>query len=288
MKTKILLSAALAILMTIGCSKKDDVAAETAITADEATVSSKLDITNDDVSKIIEEQFAISNGFSNKSNVIAKPFLPSCATVNIYPQTTAALKDGDVVTINIDFGTTGCALPNGNVLKGKIKITYTYNALIKPQTATYEFIDFYHNAIKVEGKKTFTRTMTVATATSVSHPIVDIDIDITATFPDGRVFTRIGKRTREIIEGYDTQLDYTDNVYQITGNWTTTYPNTTAHKATITKPLIVKLNCANIVAGIITFERNTKTATLDYGNGDCDNQAIFTKNGFGVAITLRN
>ncbi|MBC7557236.1 MAG: hypothetical protein H7195_09785, partial [Chryseobacterium sp.] len=107
------------------------------------------------------------------------------------------------------------------------------------------------------------------------------------TFLSGKTYHRVGTRVREIVAGYETSI-LSDNVYNVTGNWTTTFPNTTIQSSTITTPLVIKLNCANIVKGVITSTRNGNTATLDYGNGDCDNLAVFTFNGVANNIVLGN
>jgi hypothetical protein len=117
-----------------------------------------------------------------------------------------------------------------------------------------------------------------------------MNMDMTATFPDGRVFTRVGQRVREIIEGYGT-VSWTDNVYKVTGSWTTTFPNTSLQTSTITTPLIVKMSCVAvnkplIVQGVITYVRGDRTATLDFGNGECDNTAVFTINGNEFIIII--
>ena len=129
------------------------------------------------------------------------------------------------------------------------------------------------------------------TAGTNSHPIVVMIMDMTATFPDGRVVQRTGTRTREITAGYATPNVLMDNVYQVTGNWSTTFPNTSVQTSTITSPLIVKMSCMAVnkpllVQGVITIVRNTHTATLDYGTGDCDNIAIFTINGVPHTIII--
>jgi hypothetical protein len=63
--------------------------------------------------------------------------------------------------------------------------------------------------------------------------------------------------------------------------------------STITTPLLVKMSCINqnkplLVQGIITFTRNGNTATLDYGDGTCDNLAVFTINGNAYNIIIGN
>ena len=284
----------LAIAFTVfSCSKNDS--GSSAITAEEAKMNAQIDLANDDVSDIVEGQFdaTTSNSTNGRSTEVASQNLPACATVTRVPAFGTVLTSGDLVTKTIDFGTTGCAMPNGNVLKGQIIMSFTFNPGATSHTINYEFVNFFHNAIEFDGNKTFTRTLSVETANSPSHPIVVMNMDMTATFPNGNVFTRVGTRTREIVEGYSTPAILADNVYQVTGNWTTTYPNTTVQTSTITTPLLVKFSCIAVnkpllVQGVITFMRNGNTATLDYGTGDCDNLAVFTINGNSYNIVIGN
>jgi hypothetical protein len=295
MKTKILFLGLILSLLTIGCNKDDKNESIGAFTSDEAKVNAKMDVANDDVSDIVEGQFNAtqSNASGRSSEITASTNLPGCVNIDRDPDFTTPLTPGTEVTKTIDFGTTGCEMANGNVLKGKIIIRFTYQPNATSHTINYEFEEFYHNAIKFVGNRTFTRTMSVGTVQNPSHPIVVMNLYMTATFPDGRIFTRVGTRTREIISGYNTPLDFLDNIYQVTGNWTTTFPNTTVQTSNITSPLLVKMSCINenkplLVQGIITFTRNGNTATLDYGDGNCDSLAVFTINGNAYNIIIGN
>lgn len=288
MKTKILFLGLVLSLFTVSCTKDKE---ESAFTADEATVNAKIDIANDDVSDIVETQFnaTMDNSTTGKNLEAATTTYPIITRV---PAFGTPITAGTLVTKTIDYGTAGVTLANGNVLKGKIIISFTYEPTAISHTINYTFDNFYHNNIKFDGTKTFTRTMTSGTN---AHPIVVMTMDMTATFPDGRVFIRTGTRTREIIAGYDTPSVLADNVYQVTGNWTTTFPNTTVQTSTISNsnPLIVKMSCIAvnkplIVQGLITFVRNGHTATLDYGSGACDNLAVFTINGTSYTIVIGN
>ncbi|WP_395077587.1 hypothetical protein [Flavobacterium sp.] len=293
MKIKILMFSTVLSLLAMSCSKEDnsDVIDKQYFKADEAVVNAKLDIMNDDLSQLVEENLTTDDGITGKSTQTAQTFSPACATISRVPAFGTTPTVGSLITKTIDFGTVGCALPNGNILKGKIVITFIYNPSATTHTINYQFVNFYHNAILVNGNKTFTRVMSTATAASTSHPIVTMNMDMTATFPDGRIFTRVGTRVREIIEGYGNAL-LSDNVYKVTGSWTTTYPNASVQTSTITTPIIVKFSCypqfSILSKGVITFTRDNKTATLDYGNGTCDNLAVFTINGLTFNIVLNN
>lgn len=289
--TKFILGLGLAITL-FSCSKDEE---ERIITQDEASVNAKIDLANDDVSDVVEEQESstYSNSVSGRNEDPSFSTFSDCATISRVPAFGTPITPGTTVTKTIDFGTVGCTLNNGNVVKGKIIISFVYQPDATSHTITYTFDDFYHNAIKFVGTKTFTRVMSVATQSSPSHPIVTMDMDLTATFPNGNVYTRIGQRVREIIEGYSTPGNLLDNVYRVTGSWTTTYPNTSDLVSTITTPLRVRMSCLTphkplLVSGVITFERNGNTATLDYGNGDCDNLAVYTVNGNSFNIVIGN
>ncbi len=290
MKTKIILLGLFVAILSINCSK-DKVEEAVGITAEEITANAKLDNATDDVLKVVESQLGVSDGISGKNAMGTQGVngdLPTCATVTRVPEFGTMPAIGEQITKTITFDPAGCTMPNGNVLKGKIIITFVFDPTATTHTINYQFVEFYHNAIKLDGNKSFTRSMTATTATSPSHPIVTMNMDITATFPDGKVVTRVGTRTHEMVAGFLTPLNIDDNIFHITGNWATVFPNTTMQTATISSMLIKKGNCNYIGQGIITFVRNNHTATLDFGDGSCDNQAIFTKDGVAITITLGN
>ncbi len=285
MKTKNLFAILFFSALVISCGKEDE--GGSSFSQEEAVANTKIDMMNNDVSQIVENQLTEDDGIDGKNAQGVQDYLPGCATVTRVPAYGTPITDGQLITKTIDFGTTGCALSNGNVLKGVIVITFTYHPDATSHTINYSFENFYYNAIKFEGNKSFTRVMGTSAANPNMHPIVTMNMDMTATFPNGDVYERVGSRVREIIEGYTTAI-LIDNVYQITGSWTTTLVGASTQTSTITDPLIVKLNCSNIVEGIITFEKNGNNATLDYGDGECDNQAVFTYNGIPYNITLGN
>lgn len=264
------------------------------LTSDEAIVNAKIDYANDDIATIAEQLFDNINGSTLNYRTIENntTIFSNCATITRIPAFGTALSPGTQVTKTVDFGTSGCTLNNGNVVRGKIIITFTYQPNATSHTVTYTFDNFYHNNIKFEGTKTFTRSMTAATTSTAPHPIVVMQLDMTITMPNGDRYTRVGSRTRELIEGFST-FTYLDNIYRITGSWTTTNQNGNQYTATITEPLMAKMSCIIVnkpilSQGIITFVRNNVTSTLNYGNGECDNFAIFTINGVSFTIIIGN
>jgi hypothetical protein len=293
MKTKFLMLTLIFSLVIVSCTKDREENSAPIITPGEAKSNNNIDVANDDVIDIITEEEAktYSDNINGKSENIASSAFTSCATITRVPAQGTPITPGTTVTKTIDFGT-GCTLPNGNVIKGKIIIEFVYNPGATSHTIAYTLDHFFHNNIEFNGSKTFTRAMTTATPNSPSHPIVTMNMDYTVTFPNGAIFTRTGQRVREIIEGYGTAT-WTDNVYRVTGQWSTTHPNGAIESSSITSALIIKMSCAIehkalIAQGVITFERNGHVATLDYGTGACDNLAVFTINGVSFDIIIGN
>jgi hypothetical protein len=296
MKNLLKLSAVFLLLITYSSCDKENTNDTNAaqLTSADAIVNSKIDLANDDIATIADQLFDNINATTLNYRAIENnaTIFSNCATITRIPAFGTALTSGTQVTKTIDFGTTGCTLNNGNVVRGKIIITFVYQPDATSHTVTYTFDNFYHNNIKFEGTKTFTRSRTTATATSASHPIVVMQLEMTITMPNGDVYTRVGTRTRELVEGYSTDA-FLDNIYRITGSWTTTNENGNQHTATITEPLMAKMSCIAVnkpilARGIITFVRNNVTSTLNYGDGECDNLAIFTINGNSFTITIGN
>ena len=291
MKKLLLFYAFIFAAILFSCSKTED--ADVSFKEADVTIESKIDRASDDISDIVENQemATYSNSISGRELNSTSTTFTNCATITRVPAFGPALTPGTQVTKTIDFGTSNCALDNGNTVRGKIIISFVYQPSATSHTITYTFDNFHHNDIKFAGTKTFTRVMTTNAAGFV-RPVITMVMDMTVTFPNGDVYTRVGTRTREIVEGYTTP-SWTDNIYQITGNWVTTRPNGTTRTATITTPLKIRLSCIAqqkpvTVKGVISFVSGTNTASINYGNGDCDNAAVLTINGVSSTIIIGN
>ncbi|WP_177730035.1 hypothetical protein [Flavobacterium inviolabile] len=265
----------LALVFTGSCDKDSDgsgATSSTPITKEEFRTDAKIDKMVDDVATVVENGYILPQNGSGKMTNTAQ-MLPGCVV------TTSAIID-NTWNVSIDFGTEGCSFM-GATLKGKIIISFTNDFETMSHTITYTFENFYYNDIAITGNRTMTRTH----ANANGNPETSMSLDMTITYPNGDVYHRTGTRTKEWSEGHDTP-GISDDVFLITGSWSTTFPNGNVNSTTITTPLKIKRDCAYIVAGVITIIRNANTATIDYGDGTCDNQATMTINGETSIITL--
>jgi len=284
MKTKILLFATiLSITFFIGCNTNEPVnQVSAAITTDVAVTNSDIDASIDDVSIIAEDQFDMQKSMTVKTSMGMVSMLPPCATIT-------TVLTNDTWTRTIDFGTQGCALPNGNIVKGKIIISFTKDFTTPIKTITYTLAGFYHNGKLIEGTKTIIRELKSTELLAAIHPVTTHSIDMKITYPDGKIYTRIGTRVREMIEGMTSITNWEDNVFLVWGYNITTFPNGEKYTCTIKTPLRINMSCKMPfpVSGVIEIMKNDEKATLDYGKGDCDDLATITINGVAKEIHLK-
>ena len=283
MKTKIVSGIAIVMLsFFISCdSSNDGNDNNPTLTAKDIAVNSKIDVAIDDVVYIVEDQYTAQQSISNRSSTASKSILPTCATF------TTVLVDG-TWTRTIDFGSAGCTLPNGNVLKGKIIISFSNDFTSKSRTLLYRFVDFYHNGKLLQGNKSITYESKSTELLATEHPVMTFTVDMKITFDDGKVYSRTGTTVKETIEGNETPLNWEDNVFLVTGNSATSLANGDTVTTVITTPLRYITSCKLPfpVSGIVSITKNTSVGTLDFGDGKCDNLATLTIDGVTKDINL--
>ena len=283
MKTKIVSGIAIVMLsFFISCdSSNDGNDNNPTLTAKDIAVNSKIDVAIDDVVYIVEDQYTAQQSISNRSSTASKSILPTCATF------TTVLVDG-TWTRTIDFGSAGCTLPNGNVLKGKIIISFSNDFTSKSRTLSYRFVDFYHNGKLLQGNKSITYESKSTELLATEHPVMTFTVDMKITFDDGKVYSRTGTTVKETVEGNETPLNWEDNVFLVTGNSATSLANGDTVTTVITTPLRYITSCKLPfpVSGIVSITKNTSVGTLDFGDGKCDNLATLTIDGVTKDINL--
>jgi len=263
--------------LLISCNNSEDaVNVSEQISTEEAIALAEVDVVSDEVNNIIDDFLVETEDFSKSSETESKleDLLP-CVTKTIVLTTTTK-------TIALDFGE-GCELPSGNVLSGKIIMSYAIDTEAYSFTVTHTYENFYFNEISVEGENTIIRVR----ENDNGNPQSTITFGTTLTWPDGVYASREGTKVREWIEGSDTRT-FGDNVFLITGNWTATFRDGTVVSSTVLEPLRREMACRFIVSGILELQKNDSIGTLNFGDGSCDNTAIFTNSeGVETEIILR-
>lgn len=191
--------------------------------------------------------------------------------------------------ITVDFGN-GCTGVDGHVRSGKIITEYTNRLVVPGASATTVFQNFFFDSVKVEGTHKVTNT-----STSQVHQFKVEVQNAKLIKPNGNYSQWNSTRTITQMEGLGTVNFPFDDIYKIQGSANGKVKRGDrlfAWMSEITEPLIKKFTCRWIVKGRVRTARvsNTNTsswvAVLDYGNGNCDNQATVTINGITHQITL--
>ena len=198
------------------------------------------------------------------------------------------------VRITLDFGDIGCIGRDGHYRKGKVSTVYTGRLIIPGSIATTTFEGFYFDSIKVEGNHKITNTSPAGFPPTSRSFKVDVT-DAKLTKPSGNFVEWDSHKEITQFEGLATNNPL-DDIFRIEGNSTGKVRRgnlIVLWESNITEPLIKRFNCRWIVKGKVrTVRRNAAANTrwfalLDFGNGNCDNQATITINGVTFQITLR-
>ncbi|MEO1031878.1 MAG: hypothetical protein AAFX55_10765 [Bacteroidota bacterium] len=200
--------------------------------------------------------------------------IPECVTITI-------VAEQGYREVTLDFGTEGCII-NGHLIQGQIVFDYTRDTEAQQIMINYNLVDFYFDAKHIIASRSILKER----SNDNGNPQFTHDLSITVIWPNGVQASREGTRIREWVEGFGSGV-FSDNVFEITGNWTATFVNGNTHTYEVMMPLRREVICTYFVSGTFDVQRTNFGGLFDYGEGDCDNQATFTfNNGTEVPITL--
>ncbi|HRG57519.1 MAG TPA: hypothetical protein PK323_01100 [Bacteroidia bacterium] len=276
MKTfKIIFSALLisSLFILSSCKKDRDDLNDTTVASD----NEQNETFSNDVMNIADNAAKTgSAGYRTSEEQEVFDVLSTCATVTHDTISTPRV-------LIIDFGSSNCLCADGRNRRGKIIVTYTGRYFEIGAIKTMNFDNFYRNDNKLEGTRTITNNGLDAQG-RMNWTINAQNMKITKS--NGKVHTWNSVRTRTMLAGNDTKT-WTDDVYQITGSASGTNANGINYTANITKPLHRAMNCRWIDSGTIEITPEGRAVrTVDFGNGNCDDQATVNVRNKTRNITL--
>lgn len=291
MKTRSIFLFSVTILFAIACSKSDnnspDVSNEQIATfSSVALAENDADVAFNDV---LDNVIGITNaeigagvGISGKTNANHKEsgsldissfdVIISPATPGVFPK-----------TVTIDFGT-GHTTTNGHVIKGKMITVYTGKLTVPGNEASTTFENYYIDSVKLEGL-CILENVSTNDSLKLSYQVQGGKL----TAPSGNYIHWNKQKTWTRIEGSSTPLNPLDDVYRIIGEGNGSVKKgdkINEWTSQIVQPIIRKLACKWITQGTVQIQRNSLVSVLNYGNGNCDNQATLTINNKTYNITL--
>ena len=200
--------------------------------------------------------------------------IPECVTITVVAQQ-------NYREVTLDFGSEGCVV-NGHLIQGQIVFDYTRDPEAQQIMINYNLIDFYFDAKNVIASRSILKEL----SNENGNPQFTHDLSVTVIWPNGAQASREGTRIREWVEGFGSGV-FSDNVFEVTGDWTATFVNGNTHTYEVMVPLRREVICTYFVSGSVDVQRTNFGGLFDFGDGDCDNQATFTfNNGTEVPITL--
>lgn len=191
-------------------------------------------------------------------------------------------EEGYPIVITIDYGdSTG--ITSGRNITGVVTIEITGSDTTDGATRTITLTDCVVDTVTINGE--LIRTFNGDDSTR----IITKSSDVTFTINDTTEYHRTGEYVHEWLSGLDTPMDHRDDEIQVTGTTTITNQDGVTWERTITDPLLKIADCRNYVQGTIDITQDgTVLATIDYGDGECDNIAtITTSDGEVIEIVLK-
>ncbi len=252
------------VFITFACSDNEDevVTVEVTPTTAELTIAAQVDAT-EDASFAVVENIYIENIDETRSNIL-NSFFTDCATITVIPN-----GDGSG-SVLVDFGDS-CELANGAIVSGQVALNYNV-VQNESRTVTYVYDNFTYNTNEVSGGGTIQRVFENANG----NPQSEVTASIAVYFPEHDVTAmREANRVREWIEGVGSGT-WTDNVFNVTGNWNTAFSNGFARSGEVMDVLRREATCPHFVSGTLAITRNNVAGILNYGDGVCDNVAVIT------------
>ena len=259
-------------LFILAACEKEDASfnPDAIINVEEIAQNAIIDVISDEVDNMVENVYYIDEQaiLTGKSADVLKEtegmsYLSDCVIVTTSHTEVHVEK-------TLDFGA-GCETANGNILRGMIHFSYENNMEADSNTISISFENFYFNDANIAGEREVVRVR----ENSNGNPQATITHQISVTWPDQSVVMREGTKVREWVEGIHNGI-WADNVYLVTGNRTTTFPSGNVHEGETITPLRRELSCRFLVSGMLQLRRNDSGGILDFGNGSCDNEAVFT------------
>lgn len=271
-------------LTLTSCSKNDETTETEDLTQDTLEVkrSAEIDQIDNVLGDIIIDAYEEQESTADRSGVAAEGSndafyakdIPECVTITVIAQQ-------NYREVTLDFGTEGCVV-NGHLIQGQVVFDYTRNPEAQEIAINYNLIDFYFDAKNVIASRSILKEL----SNENGNPQFTHNLSVTVIWPNGVQASREGTRIREWIEGFGSGF-FSDNVFEITGDWSATFVNGNTHTYEVLEPLRREVICAYFVSGSFDVQRTNFGGVFDYGDGNCDNQATFTfNNGTEVPITL--
>lgn len=176
-------------------------------------------------------------------------------------------------TLTIDYGPSGVKDVANRIRKGKMIIFISAPIKNKGSIREVTHENFYIDDVKIEGKVILENK---GQNNLGQNEFLRTVINRKLVFPSNKSINWNANQIITQLEGNATPEILIDDVWSILSASAGTNRNGTNFTVINTKKLIYKFTCPWIVEGVISLTLDTKTLSVDYGNGLCDNKVLIT------------
>jgi len=201
------------------------------------------------------------------------PNFPECAEVTVEGETFPK-------TITVVYGDE-CISRRGITKTGTMLITISDTITNAGATYSIEYIDMLIAGKPVEKLATFTNEG----INDAGNWVVSSESVTSITRRDTVVITREFNQSREWLSGFGTP-EIRDDIFLKSGGGTISINGEVKYERDIIETLLIDRTCQFILSGIIEITRNDESMQINFGDGECDNIAVVTKDGVSEEIEL--
>ncbi len=250
---------AIVLISSVSCKKVDDPDAQSA--EDNATLTAQT-----------TDIFSVCNLTAGNDNSKALLAIPDCFTINPVPNDTA-------IVLELKFD--NCKYKE-ITRSGTVIVSYTRTSSDNPGriTMSVSFDNYTADDVQIEGTIT-----SIIGAVNKTPSFTVKSTDMVLTYSDGRTIKGSSSQTFTMVEGFATLAEPADNVIEVSGSSSGTNRAGNIFSAQSNKVRFI-WGCQYPVSGTSTVTSDKGETIVDFGDGECDNEASITKNGVTVTIQL--
>lgn len=220
-----------------------------------ASDGSRIEWANNDIISIADEAGTLYNG----------QYLSDGATVGT---DTMSIPH----TLTIRFGDNNSVCYDGRRRKGTIIVTYNNQYKNNKETHTITFDHYFIEGNEISGTILTTRIDTTISGNWYYNVQVDDSMNMSQDPLQSKFVKWSGNLVRKYISGYTTP-DRKDDIFSISGSATLTRPSGHQFSFGISTPLQFALTCDYAESGVVNVTGYNGARILNYGDGNCDQDA---------------